>query len=235
MLIFLVWLASTIIVWIPIMIGVLVTLLQAGSSTSMVTILGALALAMVAGGFITHWLYRAFLDPGSKSTLKFMEATRLCDTRAESAPHILVIRGVDDEASLALAAGAIGARLSAWTLRTVLPAALLILFLFVEIFSSPDRPVAWLFVILCLATLVFLVLPGVFKSVLRRELLFGERFYDIAVHSAPDMSGVTAITLPPDKASSAGQWRHTIYTNHLECVDKIIEWLRCLPDQREGG
>ena len=45
------------------------------------------------------------------------------DTRGPPAPRMLVIRGVDDEASLSLAAGSIGSRLTYLTLTGLLPAA----------------------------------------------------------------------------------------------------------------
>jgi hypothetical protein len=94
-----------------------------------------------------------------------------------------------------------------------------------------------LFVGSLLGRMIFLVLPGVFKSVFGREFLFNALVCDIAVDSVPDTLGqVEAITLRPveaaqshDRPLSLRRWlsqlRHEIY-KHPHRVDEIVRWLR---------
>jgi hypothetical protein len=95
---------------------------------------------------------------------------------------------------------------------------------------------------LCFATLLFLVLPGAFKSAFGREFLIGAMRCEIAADSVPDASeGIEIITLPPldkaksnskrrvkDKVTPSSKLRHKIY-NHPECVNEIGRWFRRVP------
>ena len=144
-----------------------------------------------------------------------------------SAPRTLVIRGVDDEAVLSLAAGAIASRLSDVLLFSAVPTAYVSAF--VPLFLSSFLGVAavdWLLrpliILLLLGALALLILPGMFKSVFGREFVIGAMRCDIAADSVPDTSErVEAITLAPQTGSP----RHQIY-EHPRCVSEIVGWLR---------
>jgi hypothetical protein len=71
-----------------------------------------------AGIFIGRWLIAVLSKPQAALAI---ERAAGYDTRGASASRMLIIRGVDDEASLSLAAGSIGSRLSYLVLTWVIP------------------------------------------------------------------------------------------------------------------
>ncbi len=151
-----------------------------------------------------------------------------------SGPPLLVIRGVDDEASLALAAGSIGSRLSSLFLLSVIPTfygvGISLIFLLVVLLNLDEERAQLLeltvAIVGSLGAFVFLMLPGVFKSAFGKEFLTTAFVCEIAADSAPDTRGsLDAVTLPPSKPPANWQLRHGIY-NHPECVDEIVRWLR---------
>jgi hypothetical protein len=149
-------------------------------------------------------------------------------------PPILVIRGVDDEASLALAAGSIGSRLSSLFLLSVIPTlygvGLSLIFLLVVFLNLDEQRAQLLELTVAIAgslgAFVFLMLPGMFKSTFGKEFLTTAFVCEIAADSAPDTRGsVDAVTLAPSKPPARWQLRHGIYS-HPECVNEIVRWLR---------
>jgi hypothetical protein len=151
-----------------------------------------------------------------------------------SGPPILIIRGVDDEASLALAAGSIGSRLSSLFLLSVIPTlygvGLSLIFLLVVLLNLDEQRGQLLELMVAIAgslgAFVFLMLPGMFKSTFGKEFLTTAFVCEIAADSAPDARGsVDAVTLSPSKPPASWQLRHGIYS-HPECVNEIVRWLR---------
>lgn len=118
------------------------------------------------------------------------------DTRSAHAPQMLVLRGVDDEAGFALTAGALGSRLSflfvtKWIPRLFFRAAFGLLSLVFVAWILGEGQVAgggylWLMYVLSIWLVILIALPGVFKSVFGKELLFGSLRCEIAVDSGPD-------------------------------------------------
>ena len=148
--------------------------------------------------------------------------------------RILVIRGVDDEASLALAAGSIGSRLSSLVLANVIPelytAGLAAIFLLVMLLNLDEQRGVFLEMTVgigcSLGAFVFLGLPGVFKSAFGKEFLTTAFVCEIAADSTPDTQGsLHVVTLSPSTPAARRQLRHGIY-NHPECVNEIVRWLR---------
>jgi hypothetical protein len=141
---------------------------------------------------------------------------------------LLVLRGVDDEASLTLAAGAIGNRMTHFFLGRFLPIAAGMLALVVIvgwIFGA-----SWLRFVLgadvllgVIATLVFL-LPGCFRRVFGRELLLGCWRCEIFADSAPDTIGGGRVKTFLRAGSGGGGLRHALYENP-EVVPYIAAWL----------
>src|SRR5262249_13798225 len=137
------------------------------------------------------------------------------------------LRGVDDEASLSLAAGSIGSRLSYLQLVVVLPLLFFIAFLSASVVAwVADSMFFHIVAVVCIfGAPLSLVLPGVFKSAFGREFLLNAIGCDIAADSIPDtVNKVEAKTLPPE-AVPFPQLRHGIY-NHSGCVDEIVRWLQ---------
>ena len=78
-----------------------------------------MAAGFVVGFIVTPRFSSFFIDDTSDRPLNIQEAAAY--TRARCAPRMLVLRGVDDEAALSLAVGAIGARLSYIILFSIIP------------------------------------------------------------------------------------------------------------------
>ena len=167
-------------------------------------------LSVVAGFFIMEWLNEVFTNPHAALAI---EQLAHYDTKGAAAARMLVIRGVDDEASLSLAAGSIGSRLSFLTLVAVIPAiyAVVVVFLLLVSFfgleSSLSKSGLWiggLIIAVFFGALILFFVPGAFKSFFGREFLINGMTCDIAVDSGPDTLGqVEAITLRPIEAASS--------------------------------
>jgi hypothetical protein len=140
------------------------------------------------------------------------------DSTGASAPKVLVIRGVDDEAALALAFGAIATALNRFVLRAMwkwlypvfsflivlgLGSAWLGSYLFETgswLRLDPSlifwvSSVFWL--VLMLGTGIFLILPGLSNARFGREFLFGAMRCEISADSTPDSTRVQIVTLEP--------------------------------------
>ena len=156
---------------------------------------------------------------------------------------LLVLRGVDDEASLTLAAGSIGNRITHFILGTLLPNIYQILAL-LGTFLAGAALAGWTTQSLTgmvalgygaaafLAT-VILALPGLFRLVFGRELFLGSWRCEIAAASSPDgVDGVQVKTLPGQPEPSKRKLRHALYLN-AEVPTCILEWLKA--DGRESG
>ena len=149
---------------------------------------------------------------------------------------LLVLRGVDDEASLTLAAGSIGNRITHFILGTLLPNIYQVLALLATLMAGASAA-GWIAPSLggiialgygasaFLAT-VILALPGLFRLVFGRELLLGCWRCEIAANSSPDgVDGVQVKTLPGQPERSKRKLRHALYMND-EVPSCIAEWLR---------
>ena len=167
-----------------------------------------------AGFGIGNWLVTVFTNLDAALAI---EEQASYDTKA-LASRMLVIRGVDDEASLSLTAGAIGSRLNYFALVRAIPAMIsmggFFLFFFVllgETFESAGTILVFGLLGCYLVLPICLFAAGAFKSAFGRELLVrGALGCDIAVDSVPDTSGqVEAITLKPEAPllPSRSEWR----------------------------
>jgi len=190
-------------------------------------LIGGLAAAILASILIASWLPSIVAKRGR--ALEILAATTY-PTVGASGPQMLVIRGVDDEAALSLAAGSIGSRLSALFLFIVIP---MVLFSGVGLLALFDRlgvqTGLLLFIVMdgaALAALILLFLPGICKSAFGREFVTTAFICEIAAESAPDTSGrIDAVTLSPIRGTAGQRMRHRLY-DHPECVSRIVHWLR---------
>ena len=143
-------------------------------------------LGMVAGGFIANWLLA--IHTNTQAALAIEEEATY-DTKGAAASRMLVIRGVDDEASLALVAGLIGSRLGYLVLVAVIPAIFVLAYVpFLVVMFYPDAASPLLYFVLFgtwICAPIFLVLPGVIKSFFfGREFMVNAFVCDIAVDSS---------------------------------------------------
>jgi len=147
---------------------------------------------------------------------------------------ILVVRGVDDEATLTLAAGAIGNRISSKLYHMIATFAAVLVplcawhgpsSLLPRIPGLNDSQNEWFatFLIIPAVALLCLVLSGSFKSVYGRELSFGTLFMQVKSHSTPDSDELLAITLTSPKLQLSGL-RHGIY-NHENVCETVADWI----------
>lgn len=207
------------------------------------TNLSFLAFWIIVFGLIwlLYWLIGKYQDVRRATTLA-------CATSHEGLRHaaenVLILRGVDDEAALALALGAIGNRITTWaarvlerfyhylmTLWIIAIGCLGVAALFTSERATADE--AWLigslhlFVIVLfaasVAAVLLMALAGLFKAVYGREFLFGPIASNISSHSVPDIihNRVRCITLDQARKRIL---RHQIYDEHT-CTSKISDWL----------
>ena len=192
--------------------------------------------AAVVSVLLVRQLIAVFVNPrsGPKDRAVDVQQAAFYPSVGASGPPILVIRGVDDEASLALAAGLIGSRLSSLFLLSVIPTlyaiGLLLIFVLVVLRNLDEQRGELLELMVAivgsLGAFVFLMLPGMFKSTFGKEFLTTAFVCDIAADSAPDTQGsIEAVTLSPSKPPASWQLRHGIYS-HPQCVNEIVSWLR---------
>ena len=182
-------------------------------------------LAGAIGNFITSRLFRILTN---RQAALAIEEEASYDTKGLAALRMLVIRAVDDEASLSLAAGSLGSRLSYLVLIGVVPAVsavitfgycMMVIFFSYQVQSDLVDKLRWVVGFTMLSSLLFLVLPGVFKSFFfGREFLVNALVCDIAVDSVPDTLGqVEAITLKPvASAFSELEWQRFIFGMEVE-------------------
>ncbi|MGY4433986.1 hypothetical protein ACVWWO_006463 [Bradyrhizobium sp. F1.13.1] len=140
---------------------------------------------------------------------------------------LLVLRGIDDEASLTLAAGAIGNRAAQLAIGYVLPNLSNIFFAIgLAIFGlavSQIADIASTLLMWAIATLALFV-PGCFRSVFGRELVTGSWRCEVSADSAPDANkGVRVLTLTGSRRYDK-TLRHALY-KHPEVVPAIVSWL----------
>jgi len=208
------------------------------TSTYALLLVGLVGAALVSA-LLVNRLITIFVKPRSgpentRSRALDVQQAAFYPSIVTSGPPILVIRGVDDEASLALAAGSIGSRLSSLILLNVIPTfylvGLLLIFFLVVLRNLNEQQGELLELTVAiggsLGAFVFLMLPGVFKSTFGKEFLSTAFVCEIAADSAPDTRGsLDAVTLSPSKLPADWQLRHGIYS-HPECVNEIVRWLR---------
>jgi len=186
----------------------------------------------------TH-IHETFIDPLFNPQYRFLE-----ETYQRTKAQILVLRGIDDEASLALAAGAIGARVATLLLSFiswfgkvswVLMGAAITLLTVIQwgghrIIPADFEDTLWLLglvlvSIIGMINLTVIFLPGLFKSVYGRELLFGMSRIDVAANSVPDLKGDVQVETLPTRALSHNKIIHQLY-DHPWCTAVIVRWLK---------
>lgn len=199
---------------------------------------------------LSEWL----LDLGETRRQSLAKAAGYDLVSADS--PVLVLRGVEDEASMILMMGTIGVRLSDLFTGVIFVTMALAVLAFVilaaaaaatwiagggagverwlasslGIPSQADQADAlkrfWVGASVSLAAA--LVIPGVFKSAFGSELLLGSGRLSVTANSVPDVDGpITVITL---ERGAQGEFPllHSLY-DHPDCPEAIAAWLADRP------
>lgn len=150
------------------------------------------------------------------------------DFQFSSSSKLPVLRGVDDEASLVLAAGAIGNRifrLAVNYLRISVNVSFFIIFGLAIIRIRGSVAQDWLgagFLAFPVVALVVVSLSGIFKSTVGRELFFCGLTAEANVQSTPDLGSDTEITVKTLHAVDR-RMRHKLYDHPAVCAE-IVDW-----------
>jgi hypothetical protein len=184
------------------------------------------AVSLYAAALVTAWVLLTFgflrlLISGHRRLEALIDASKEGLMHFKSL-HMLVVRGVDDEAGLTLAAAAIANRISFLFFKLI--GGLSGLLTVVAVVRYGVTSVSTIALMICLASFIPLLLAGISKSCVGRELLYGSLSFHIKSHSTPDqIDGMSVITLSP--AASDGFLRHSIHS-HEEVVALIAGWIR---------
>jgi hypothetical protein len=150
------------------------------------------------------------------------------DFQASWLPRLLVLRGVDDEASLILAAGAIGNRIFRLA-ANYLTIVVIVIFFFgfalaiIGIRGSGAQD--WLATGLLAFPVVasgVIMLSGIFKSTIGRELFSRGLTAEANIQSTPDAGPNTEMTVKTLRAVDKNM-RHKLYDHPAAC-EEIVDW-----------
>jgi hypothetical protein len=195
--------------------------------------------------FLANLFIRFIFNPGSQQPpdksqrpwiwrpFTLADATNY-DFASSSAPPLLVIRGVGDEASLSMAMGKAGSRFSYIIAKTmigkisiILMGALASLFMVPNNWETLPTIVNYACVIAGVTTVISLIMLCFANAVFGKEFLIGAMRCDVAADSVPDSASAKVVTLRPpdvDFLSDNSGLRHSLY-NDPKCVSAIIAWL----------
>jgi ABC-type multidrug transport system fused ATPase/permease subunit len=156
---------------------------------------------------------------------------------------ILVLRGIDDEASLALSLGSVITRftnilvgrvnrVTFWSMITALIVAIpyvLADFMIIPHQLSEISFRSSLFIVIIVSIVsglacLGLLLTPLAKGVFGRELLWGSSRLDIAVNSTPDVIGAVEVRTLQESVAAEGKLRHGLY-EYFTCMAMIFRWL----------
>jgi hypothetical protein len=149
------------------------------------------------------------------------------DFQASWSSKLLVLRGIDDEASLILAAGAIGNRIFrlATNYLTIIVMASFFLILTLAILGIKNSVAQdWLataFLAFPVAALGVVMSSGIFKSTVGRELFFHGLTVEANVQSTPDVGPNTEMTVKTLRAIDK-KMRHKLY-DHPDVCNEIVD------------
>ncbi|MCK1339964.1 hypothetical protein IVB38_29160 [Bradyrhizobium sp. 38] len=209
---------------------------------NIIAAIGAVVLGIVASILVCSWILRK-----SAAQIELIERISSQVDASHLGARRLVVRAIDDEATLTITTGAIGTRLASLALSLIgafRPNNLIWLALpLCLIFAATQLPIetktrlylreleqVYMFAYLgLLPFLVFLlvVLAAAFRAFCGRELALAGVNCEVSAHSAPDGQGVDIVTLRQDGAAKR-ILRHYIY-EHPGCVPALVDWIASRP------
>jgi hypothetical protein len=189
---------------------------------------------LVVAGFGWWWLRseRAILKRRNHVE-DLRDATRLGEIVSAQAQRLLIIRAIDDEASLGLALGTI---VSYFTTRAityvrwvlVVPISIFLMPILMHVFRIPFLEVEWYedaINVGCSALILILLgLLSVARTAHGRELARTPMECQINTQSAPDAKGLSEIVTLV-RRTYVKSLRHGIY-DHEDCAKTISDWVR---------
>lgn len=203
------------------------------------TIISVIAQLVLIGTFaraVSKWTIIR-MSPSKPSHPALSKASRLAEMSSGCIPrNLLVLRGIDDEASLLLAAAAISSR----TTRTILsPAArvvswssiIAVMAIFLRVglaesapaFIPPPASTAILFLLIEFGFFCLVLFGALSRYGYGKELFMGAWGCDVNVHSVPDVQhNADVVTLTQSKIPSS--MRHSLYQNE-NCALVIARWV----------
>ena len=207
--------------------------------------IGAIVVGITGAIFICSYILRQ-----SAAQIELIEKISSQSGASHLGSRRLVVRAIDDEATLVITTGAIGTRLASLALSLIgafRPNNLIwVVLLFGLLFAAHQMPIeiGWNFraiyqtliasYVLFLPLLVFLlvVLAAIFRASYGRELALSGVNCEVSAHSAPDAQGVDVVTLRQD-GGARGWLRHYIY-EHPGCTAALVDWITSWHKQREA-
>jgi hypothetical protein len=182
-----------------------------------------------------HWFSPESASARQNLVEALRDATRLGEIVSAQAQQLLIIRAIDDEASLALALGTITNYVMTraimyvlWIALVPLPVTLLLLIFRHQWYSLNDVTVAS-----CAFILIVLGLLLGARAAHGRELASSPMECQISTHSTPDAIGLSKIVTLV-RRTFVKSLRHGIY-DHEDCAKVISDWVRsqlCAPPVR---
>jgi hypothetical protein len=166
-------------------------------------------------------------------------ATRLGEIVPAQAQRLLIIRAIDDEASLGLAFGTIVNYVTARAITYIrwvflAPISILLMLILIHVFHIPFLEEEWYedaIQVECSALILILfALLSVARSAHGRELAVSPMEIQINTQSAPDAKGLSEIVTLV-RRTYVKSLRHGIY-DHEDCAITISDWVRsqlCAP------
>jgi|RhiMetdeSRZDD1v2_1073273.scaffolds.fasta_scaffold114750_2 hypothetical protein len=162
------------------------------------------------------------------------DATRFGEVVPAQAQRLLIIRAIDDEASLTMALGTI-IGYATTAIIVAICAVVTLVFQFPPLFFKIPNKAAlitylgWKGIALIANSVAALMLSlfGIFmisRAVHGRELSWSPMECQISTHSTPDAIGLSKIVTLV-RRTYVGSLRHGIY-EHEDCVDRIADWVR---------
>ena len=196
-----------------------------------------LALPFAISGFL--WWQHGRAPARQRHIDDLNDATRLGEVVSAQAQRLLIIRAIDDEASLTLALGTI---LGYATTAIIVAICTIISFTFTHLniksFQLITSFLEWKIVTLAayIISVLILSLFGILmlsRAVHGRELAWSPMECQISTHSTPDAIGLSKIVTLV-RRTYVKSLRHGIY-EHEDCVKTISNWVRsqfCPPPVR---
>jgi preprotein translocase subunit YajC len=185
------------------------------------------AVTLILLGFIYwYWFSQRATARRQNQVEALRDATRLGDRVSAQAQRLLIIRAIDDEASLVLALGTIGNYITTRAIKYVLwiilaPISLILIPVFEEQWYVYEGAVQ----VGCSALiLILLSLLSVARTAHGRELAVSPMELQINTQSAPDATGLSEIVTLV-RRTYVKSLRHGIY-DHEDCAKTISDWVR---------
>jgi hypothetical protein len=185
-------------------------------------------ISLAAFLLLYHFILRDLLSAKSQRRQNQVEAlrdaTRLGEIVSAQAQRLLIIRAIDDEASLVLALGTIGNYVTTRAIKYVLwiilaPISLILIPVFEEQWYEDAVQVVCSALILILLSVL-----SVARTAHGRELALSPMELQINTQSAPDAKGLSEIVTLV-RRTCVKSLRHGIY-DHEDCAKTISDWIR---------